>query len=56
MKKYLMVVLLIAGVMVNSPGAMAQDVTLMLDWFPNVDHLPVLSPRRRAILTRRGFR
>jgi putative hydroxymethylpyrimidine transport system substrate-binding protein len=41
MKKVLLVLSLAAGLMMSGPGAMAQEVTLMLDWFPNVDHLPI---------------
>jgi putative hydroxymethylpyrimidine transport system substrate-binding protein len=54
MKKYLLVVLIV-GVMLNSSGAMARDVTLMLDWFPNVDHLPVFVAREKGYFDAEGI-
>ncbi len=30
------------------PCALAQDLTLMLDWFPNVDHLPIYVAQERS--------
>jgi len=41
MKRYLWIGLLLWFIISGGPHAMAAEVTLMLDWFPNVDHLPI---------------
>lgn len=41
MKRYLSMLFLTAAILSVGAGAMAAKVTLMLDWFPNVDHLPI---------------
>ncbi|MBC8463690.1 MAG: ABC transporter substrate-binding protein, partial [Deltaproteobacteria bacterium] len=35
---------------------MASDrMTLMLDWFPNVDHLPIYVAQHRGLFTKAGL-
>jgi putative hydroxymethylpyrimidine transport system substrate-binding protein len=41
MKRYLLMSLVLAALTVQIPCALAQNLALMLDWFPNVDHLPI---------------
>ena len=36
-------------------GAAAETLTLMLDWFPNVDHLPVYVARHRGLFEKEGL-
>ena len=55
MKKYLIVLSLLVGLVMSSPEAMAQEVTLMLDWFPNVDHLPIYVARERGYFAEEGI-
>jgi len=33
----------------------AQELTLILDWFPNVDHLPIYAARQRGIFAEEGL-
>ena len=41
MKRWLLMLILAAVILSAGSSAAAEKVTLMLDWFPNVDHLPV---------------
>ena len=54
MKKLLLVLSLTIGLMMSGPGAMAQEVTLMLDWFPNVDHLPIYVAQEKGYFSAEG--
>lgn len=56
MKKYLMMLFLLTPLTMGGPGAMAQEVTLMLDWFPNVDHLPIYVAREKGYFAEEGIR
>lgn len=50
--KFTMRTLLITLVLLAAaPGAMAQNLTLMLDWFPNVDHLPIYVAQEKGYFT-----
>lgn len=55
MKKLLLVLSLTIGLMMSGPGAMAQEIILMLDWFPNVDHLPVFVAREKGYFDAEGI-
>ncbi|WP_373499650.1 ABC transporter substrate-binding protein [Desulfococcus sp.] len=47
---------LAAAVLLISPAASASEtITLMLDWFPNVDHLPVYVARHRGLFEKAGL-
>jgi len=41
MKRYLLMFFVVAAFLMQGACALAQNLTLMLDWFPNVDHLPI---------------
>ena len=45
MKKLLLALILIAAL--AAPGR-AEKLTLMLDWFPNVDHVPIYAAREKG--------
>jgi putative hydroxymethylpyrimidine transport system substrate-binding protein len=40
---------------IGSPIHAAQKFTLMLDWFPNVDHLPVYVAKHQGFFTEAGL-
>ena len=49
-------ILLIALVLLAAaPCAMAENLTLMLDWFPNVDHLPIYVAREKGYFAEEGL-
>lgn len=47
----LMLVLLLAA----SPVCAAEKLTVMLDWFPNIDHLPLYVAQQEGIFTKAGL-
>jgi putative hydroxymethylpyrimidine transport system substrate-binding protein len=49
-----MLVLLLSSCWASSLGA-AQKLTLILDWFPNVDHLPIYVARHRGFFAAEGL-
>jgi putative hydroxymethylpyrimidine transport system substrate-binding protein len=55
MKKYLMMLFLLTLSMMSGHGAIAQEVTLMLDWFPNVDHLPIYVAQEKGYFSAEGI-
>ena len=54
MKKFLLVLSLTVSLMMSGPGVMAQEVTLVLDWFPNVDHLPIYVAQEKNYFSEEG--
>ncbi len=54
MKKKIITVLILAAMALAAPAAGAQKLTLMLDWFPNVDHLPVYLARASGYFADQG--
>jgi len=55
-KRKLIVVLLTLFVLAVAPGAMAAErLTLMLDWFPNVDHLPLYVAKQQGYFRDAGL-
>jgi putative hydroxymethylpyrimidine transport system substrate-binding protein len=48
MKRILFALLLTAGLAWSGPARAETPLTLMLDWFPNVDHLPVYVAQQRG--------
>lgn len=52
--KVIMLVLLLTSFWASSIEA-AQKLTLMLDWFPNVDHLPIYVARHRGFFADAGL-
>lgn len=55
MKKSLMMLLLLTGSIMSAHAAPAQEVTLMLDWFPNVDHLPIYVAQEKGYFAGEGI-
>jgi putative hydroxymethylpyrimidine transport system substrate-binding protein len=55
MKRKLVMLLTAAVLMVSQPAAAAETLTLMLDWFPNVDHLPIYVARHRGLFDKEGL-
>jgi putative hydroxymethylpyrimidine transport system substrate-binding protein len=47
--------LLICSALWTSPVAAAQQLTLILDWFPNVDHLPIYVARQQGFFAEEGL-
>ena len=41
MKRKVMILFILVSMALAAPASGAQTLTLMLDWFPNVDHLPI---------------
>jgi putative hydroxymethylpyrimidine transport system substrate-binding protein len=55
MKKSLLMLFLVVGVVVSGHRVSAQEVTLMLDWFPNVDHLPIYVAQEKNYFSEEGI-
>ena len=55
MKKSLLMLFLVVGVVVSGHRVSAQEVTLMLDWFPNVDHLPIYVAQEKNFFSEEGI-
>ena len=57
MIKELITILLLALILspMGSSVMAAQKVTLMLDWFPNVDHLPIYVARHQGFFAQQGL-
>jgi len=56
MRKCLLIFSLMVGLMVSGHRAGAQEVTLMLDWFPNVDHLPIYVAQEKNYFSEEGIK
>jgi putative hydroxymethylpyrimidine transport system substrate-binding protein len=54
MRKYFVLVLLLC-LLITSPAAAVEKLTLMLDWFPNVDHLPIYVAREKGYFREAGL-
>ncbi|MDJ0884729.1 MAG: ABC transporter substrate-binding protein, partial [Desulfobacterales bacterium] len=54
MRKLFTLVLLIAMAL-TSPVTAAEKLTLMLDWFPNVDHLPIYVAQEKGYFREAGI-
>ncbi len=48
MKRNRSVLMLLVLLLLGSPAGGEEKLSLMLDWFPNVDHVPPSSPAREA--------
>ena len=57
MIKTITTILLLAFIFIIavSPVNAAQKLTLMLDWFPNVDHLPIYVARHQGFFAEKGL-
>ena len=62
MNPYICGLVLLASFLMGPPSARAaetkrpQPVTLMLDWFPNADHVPIYAAQQKGIFTRHGLK
>jgi len=52
--KLITILVLFAALWVPSIDA-AQELTLILDWFPNVDHLPIYAARQQGLFAEEGL-
>ena len=55
MKRLLSVLILLATLCLNNPAVAEEPLTLMLDWFPNVDHLPIYVAQQRGFFEEQGL-
>ena len=55
MKRIVLSILLAAGLAWSGPAVAGTPLTLMLDWFPNVDHLPIYVARERGYFAGEGL-
>ena len=55
MKLYKRILLVALALLAAAPCAMAENLTLMLDWFPNVDHLPIYVAREKGYFAEEGL-
>ncbi len=53
--KFFAILTLFAALWVPSIDA-AQELTLILDWFPNVDHLPIYAARQQGLFAEEGLK
>ncbi len=55
MKRILLALLFTLSLIGNGPAHAGQALTLMLDWFPNVDHLPIYVAQERGFFSDAGL-
>jgi putative hydroxymethylpyrimidine transport system substrate-binding protein len=55
MKKQLIAVLLSCACLLGTTSASAEKLTLMLDWFPNIDHLPIYVAQEQGLFKEKGL-
>jgi len=55
MKRFILLMILVVMFWAPGTGNAAQRLTLMLDWFPNVDHLPIYLAQHRGDFAARGL-
>lgn len=55
MKQKLILMLLALMLLIPVPGMAMEKLTLMLDWFPNVDHLPIYLAREKGYFADQGI-
>ena len=55
MKKQLSVFFVIGVFVLSTGSASAEKLTLMLDWFPNIDHLPIYVAQERGLFKDKGL-
>ncbi|MGD8366972.1 MAG: ABC transporter substrate-binding protein [Desulfobacterales bacterium] len=54
-KRFLVAAFLLCSFFASGSAGAAEKLTLMLDWFPNVDHLPIYLARERGFFDRAGI-
>lgn len=55
MNKQLSAILVVCTFLFGASSASAQKLTLMLDWFPNIDHLPIYVAQERGLFKEKGL-
>ncbi len=55
MKKQLAAILVVCTFLFCAGTASAQELTLMLDWFPNIDHLPIYVAQEKGLFKEKGL-
>ena len=55
MKKHVVAVLLFCACLLGAVSASAEKLTLMLDWFPNIDHLPIYVAQEQGLFKEKGL-
>ena len=55
MKKQLFAVLLLSTFLLSAGSASAEKLSLMLDWFPNIDHLPIYVAQEKGLFKEKGL-
>ncbi|MCF8055144.1 MAG: ABC transporter substrate-binding protein [Desulfocapsa sp.] len=55
MKKQLSPIFVVCIVLFYARFASAEKLTLMLDWFPNIDHLPIYVAQERGLFKEKGL-
>ena len=55
MKKQLVPILVVCMFLCWASPASAQKLSLMLDWFPNIDHLPIYVAQERGLFKEKGL-
>lgn len=55
MKMFMIILLASLALLVAHPLCAAQKVTVMLDWFPNIDHLPLYVAQQEGLFAEEGI-
>ncbi len=55
MKKMYFLIIIVISMAVAAPVRAGEKLTLMLDWFPNVDHLPLFVAQEEGLFAREGI-
>lgn len=55
MKKYLSLFIVVCSLLIPASSVWAQKLSLMLDWFPNIDHLPIYVAQERGLFAEKGL-
>ncbi len=55
MKKQLSAIIVVGAFLFCAGSASAEKISLMLDWFPNIDHLPIYVAQERGLFKEKGL-
>jgi putative hydroxymethylpyrimidine transport system substrate-binding protein len=55
MNKHLSAIVVVCTFLCCASSVSAQKLTLMLDWFPNIDHLPIYVAQERGLFKEKGL-
>ncbi len=51
-----LMLLLLTGTTATAQDKELQELTILLDWFPNADHVPLYAAQEKGIFTKHGFK